>query len=129
MKKSIIYIRISSDRQIDNTSLDTQEEITRSYCKRELFEVIDIHKHEAVSAKETNEKRVAELLEFVKSKQGKFEVLVVFKLDRFARSQEQHHWLRGQLMKLGVILRSATERIDESPSGRLIEGVLAAVNE
>ncbi len=45
------------------------------------------------------------------------------------RSQEQHHWLRGQLLKLGVILRSATERIDESPSGRLVEGVLAAVNE
>lgn len=129
MKKAIIYLRISSDRQIDNTSLDTQEEITQSYCKRELFEVIAIQKHEAVSAKETNEKRVAELLEFVKSKQGKFEVLVVFKLDRFARSQEQHHWLRGQLMKLGVILRSATERIDESPSGRLVEGVLAAVNE
>lgn len=32
-------------------------------------------------------------------------------------------------MKIGIILRSATERIDESPSGRLVEGVLAAVNE
>ncbi len=129
MKKALIYLRISSDRQVDNTSLTTQEEICRSYCARENYEVTDIQKHEAVSAKDTNEKRVAELLEFVKVNKNNYEVLVVFKLDRFARSQEQHHWLRGQLMKLGVILRSATERIDESPSGRLVEGVLAAVNE
>src|SRR5579872_5141815 len=129
MKRAIIYLRISSDKQINNTSLDTQEKICRTYCETEGYEVVDLMKNEAVSAKETNEKRVAELLEFVKQKQGKFDVLVVFKLDRFARSQEQHHWLRGQLMRLQIILRSATERIDESSSGRLVEGVLAAVNE
>ena len=129
MKKAIIYLRTSSDRQADNTSLDTQEEICRSYCQRERFEVVKVMKLEAVSAKETNVQRAAELLEFAKEKQGKFDVLVVFKLDRFARSQEQHHWLRGQLLKLNIIIRSATERIDETPSGKLVEGVLAAVNE
>lgn len=129
MKRAIIYLRTSSDKQIDNTSLDTQESICRSYCEREGYEVLEVLRNEAVSAKETNVLRTAELLEFVKDRQGKFDVLVVFKLDRFARSQEQHHWLRGQLMKQGVILRSSTERIDESPSGRLVEGVLAAVNE
>lgn len=30
---------------------------------------------------------------------------------------------------MGIVLRSATERIDETPSGRLVEGVLAAVNQ
>lgn len=132
MKHAIIYLRTSSDKQIDNTSLSTQEEISRSYSQREEFEVIDIKRLEAVSAdskKDSNAQRAAELLEFAKENQGKFEVLVVYKLDRFARSQEQHHWLRGQLMKIGIILRSATERIDETPSGKLVEGVLAAVNE
>ena len=129
MKKAIIYLRTSSDKQIDNTSLDTQEQISRAYSQTEGLEVVDVKRFEAVSAKETNSLRAAELLEFVKVGQGKFEVLVVFKLDRFARNQEQHHWLRGQLMKMGVVLRSATERIDETPSGRLVEGVLAAVNQ
>ena len=129
MKKAAIYLRTSNERQIDNTSLDTQEELCRSYCQREGLEVINIQKLEAVSAKETNVHRAAQLLEFSKEKQGKVDVLVVFKLDRFARSQEQHHWLRGQLMRQGIILRSATERIDESPSGKLVEGVLAAVNQ
>ena len=112
-----------------NTSLETQEQVCRNTCLAEGFDVVEITKNVAVSANKTNTERIIDLLDFCKERQGKFEVLVVFKLDRFARSQEQHHWLRGQLLKMGIILRSATERIDESPSGRLVEGVLAAVNE
>ena len=127
MKKALIYLRTSSEKQIDNTSLDTQEEICRSYCQREGFEVIDIQKHEAVSAKGDNIKRIAELLEYCKVNQGKFEVLIVYKLDRFARDTEKHLWLRSELLKLGVVLRSATEKIDESSQGRFLETILAAV--
>ena len=129
MKKAILYLRFSDTKQIGNTSIETQEQVCRNTCLAEGFEVVGVVKNEAVSASKTNTQRVIELLDFCKQKQGKFDVLMVFKLDRFARSQEQHHWLRGQLMKIGIILRSATERIDESPSGRLVEGVLAAVNE
>jgi len=121
MKRAVIYLRTSSDRQIDNTSIPSQETICRAYCEREQLIVVSVVKKEAVSAKESNIQRAIELLNFVKKNKTKFDVLVVYKLDRFARSQEQHHWLRGQLFKLGIILRSATERIDESPSGKLIE--------
>lgn len=127
MKKASIYLRTSSDRQIDNTSLDTQEDICRSYCTREDFEAVNIQKHEAVSAKGSNVQRIAELLEYCKENQKKFEVLVVYKLDRFARDTQQHLWLRNELLKLGIILRSATEKIDETSQGRFLETILAAV--
>lgn len=129
MKRAILYLRFSDIKQEGGTSIDVQEQICRNACIAEGFEVIDVIKNEAVSASKTNVQRVAELLEFCKARKGKFDVLLVYKLDRFARSQEQHHWLRGQLMKMDIVLRSATEKIDESPSGRLVEGVLAAVNE
>ena len=58
-KRAIIYLRISSDKQIDNTSLETQEKISRTYCETEGFEIVEITKNEAVSAKETNVKRVS----------------------------------------------------------------------
>ena len=127
MKKAVIYLRTSSDRQIDNTSLDTQENLSRGYCERESLEVIDVKRCEAVSAKETNIKRIAELLEYAKENKGKFEILVVWKLDRFARDTQQHLWLRSELLKHGIVLRSATEKIDESPQGRFLETILAAV--
>src|SRR3989344_2970537 len=128
-KRAILYLRFSDPKQMGGTSIETQEQVCRNSCLAEGFDVIEITKNEAVSASKTNTKRIIDLLDFCKERQGKFDVLVVFKLDRFARSQEQHHWLRGQLLKLGVILRSATERIDETISGKLVEGVLAAVNE
>src|SRR3990167_6381025 len=127
--KAVIYLRTSSDKQIDNTSFETQESVCRSYCNKENLEVYKIVKNEAVSANKTSSQRVIELLEFCNKAKGKFDVLVVYKLDRFARSQEQHHWLRKELLKRNIILRSATEKIGESGSEKLIEGVLAAVNE
>ena len=127
MKKAIIYLRTSSDRQIDNTSFSTQEDICRSYCQREGFEVVGVQKHEATSAKGTNIHRIAELLEYCKENQGKFEALIVYKLDRFARDAQQHLWLRSEILKLGIVLRSATEKIDETSQGRFLETILAAV--
>lgn len=128
-KRVILYLRFSDTNQIGGTSIQTQEQVCRNACIAEGHDIVEITKNEAVSANKTNIERVAELLNYCKSRQGKFDVLMVFKLDRFARGQEQHHWLRAQLLKMGIVLRSATERIDETPSGRLVEGVLAAVNE
>ncbi len=62
MKRAIIYLRISPDRQIDITNLDTQEQLCRAYCERENLQVVDVMRLEAVSANETNTQRVAELL-------------------------------------------------------------------
>ncbi len=128
-KRAILYLRFSDPKQMGNTSIETQTQVCKNSCLAEGFEVVETIKNEAVSANKTNTQRIIDLLDFCKERKGKFEVLMVFKLDRFARGQEQHHWLRGQLLKMGIILRSATERIDESPSGKLVEGVLAAVNE
>lgn len=128
-KKANLYLRFSDPKQIGNTSIETQEQICRNSCLADGFEVVGVVRNEAISASKNNTERIIDLLDYCKKNKGKFEVLMVYKLDRFARGQEHHHWLRGQLMKLGIILRSATERIDESPSGKLVEGVLAAVNE
>ena len=53
--------------------------------------------------------------------------MVVYSLDRFARSNFAHYAVRALLAQLGITLRSVTQPIDESPTGKLMEGVLAAV--
>lgn len=124
-----VYLRFSDIKQIGNTSFEVQEGVCEALCDREGYKIVDRVRNEAVSANKTNTQRVIELLDYCKNNRGKLDILLVYKLDRFARSQEQHHWLRSELLKLGIVLRSATEKIDESPSGKLVEGVLAAVNE
>jgi site-specific DNA recombinase len=51
---------------------------------------------------------------------------VVFNLTRFARDKYDHFALRSHLNSLGISLRSATEPIDDTSTGKLMEGVLAA---
>jgi hypothetical protein len=50
----------------------------------------------------------------------------VFNLTRFARDKYDHFALRSHLQSLGISLRSATEPIDDTSTGKLMEGVLAA---
>jgi DNA invertase Pin-like site-specific DNA recombinase len=57
---------------------------------------------------------------------GRVHFVVVFNLTRFARDKYDHFALRSLLQSLGISLRSATEPIDDTSTGKLMEGVLAA---
>ena len=50
----------------------------------------------------------------------------MYNLTRFAREKYDHFALRAHLKSLGISLRSATEPIDDTSTGKLMEGVLAA---
>ena len=128
-QKAILYLRFSDAKQIGNTSIASQEESCRRYCESQNYEIVDILKDEAVSASASNDARVAELFDYCKKKKGVFDVLVVFDVNRFARSIEHHIWLRAELRKIGILLRSATQNIDESKEGKLMETILAAFSE
>jgi site-specific DNA recombinase len=57
---------------------------------------------------------------------GEVHFVVVFNLTRFAREKYDHFALRSHLKSLGISLRSATEPIDDTSTGKLMEGVLAS---
>jgi DNA invertase Pin-like site-specific DNA recombinase len=57
---------------------------------------------------------------------GRVHFVVVFNLTRFARDKYDHFALRSHLQSIGISLRSATEPIDDTSTGKLMEGVLAA---
>lgn len=124
---ALIVTRFSDAKQLGNTSTELQLQMCESYCAREGLKVIGTKSYEAVSASASNVARIAQLLEFCKDYQGKASVLVVFKLDRFARDVGQHYYLKKELLKMGISLRSASEPLDDSPTGQLMETVLAGV--
>ena len=55
--------------------------------------------------------------------------VVVVNLTRFARDKYDHFALRSLVQSLGISLRSATEPIDDTSTGKLMEGVLRAVRQ
>jgi site-specific DNA recombinase len=55
--------------------------------------------------------------------------VVVHKIDRLARNIEDHIAIRAALRKYGVQLCSVTENIEETASGKLVEGIHALMAE
>jgi DNA invertase Pin-like site-specific DNA recombinase len=70
--------------------------------------------------------QVQALLKYCRTHKGKVHFVVVYNLTRFAREKYDHFALRALLQSLGISLRSATEPIDDTSTGKLMEGVLAA---
>ena len=126
-KTCIIYCRVSSHDQIEGTSLDTQEQLCREYADRNHLSVLGIFTERGESAKTADRTELNRALEFCKRKRVRF--FLVYKLDRFTRNQYDHVTLRAVLRRSNTELRSVTEPIDDTPVGKLIEGVLSSVSQ
>jgi DNA invertase Pin-like site-specific DNA recombinase len=81
---------------------------------------------EGESAKTTERMELQKLLKFCRTRKGHVHFVVVYNLTRFAREKYDHFALRAHLKSLGISLRSATEPIDDTSTGKLMEGVLAS---
>jgi len=127
---ALIATRFSDAKQVGNTSTSVQLAACKTYCERMEYKVVGTKSWEAESAGASNVKRIAELLEFCKTYSGKAQILMVFKLDRFMRDSGSHFYLKNELLKMGISLRSATgTAVDDTPTGKLLEAVLAGIAE
>ena len=127
MNNIVIYCRVSSKEQIDGTSLESQEEACRTYAKQKGMEVLKVFVEEGESAKFADRTQLLALIDFCRANKGQVQSLLVWKVDRFARNSSDYYAVKSTLMRYGVgRIVSVTEPIDASPTGKLMEGVLAS---
>jgi DNA invertase Pin-like site-specific DNA recombinase len=125
--RAVLYCRVSSIEQTKNLSLATQEKACREYCVRNGYDVDRVFIDAGESAKTTDRPEFKQLLDHCRRGRGRLHAVIVYSLTRFSRNSTDHHAIAGLLRGLGITLRSVTEPIDESPSGRFMEGILAAM--
>lgn len=128
-KTGIIYCRVSSKDQIEGTSLGSQERACKEYAERNSIKVLKTYVERGESAKTADRTEFNKALAFCSDKKNKVTFFIVYKLDRFARNQDDHVTVRAILKRAGTDLRSVTEPIDETPIGRAMEGVLSVFAE
>ena len=126
MVGAVIYVRVSTKEQTENLSLPTQLRACEEYCRRQGYEILERFHEEGESAKTTDRSQLQNLLKYCRTRKGKVHFVVVYNLTRFAREKYDHFALRAHLKSLGISLRSATEPIDDTSTGKLMEGVLAS---
>jgi site-specific DNA recombinase len=123
MSTGIIYVRVSDERQVENFSLGTQEKACREWCEREGVEILRVFREEGVSAKSTARPAFRAALAY--SVTVKPDLFVVHSVNRFARNSVDHATTAAALKRGGTTLRSVTEPIDDTATGRLMESILS----
>ena len=118
---AVIYARYSTDSQREE-SIEGQIRECTAYAEKNGFTVVKHYIDRAVSAKTDNRPQFQQMIK--DSERGIFDVIIVWKLDRFARNRYDSARYKTQLKRNGVKLVSATEVISAGPEGIILESVL-----
>ncbi len=127
--KAIVYCRVSSKEQVEGTSLESQESACREFAQSKNIEILKVFIEQGESAKFADRTQLLELIDFCRTNKGSVNVLLVWKVDRFARNVADHFSVKATLAKQGVRIMSVTEPIDTNPEGKLMETILAGFAE
>lgn len=125
--RAVAYTRYSSDNQREE-SIDAQIRAIKEYAKRNDVIVVDEYIDKAKSAMTDNRPEFLRMI--ADSKKEEFDIVLVHKLDRFARNRQDSIGYRMELKRHGVSLISVLEYLDdESPESLILESVLEAMAE
>ena len=113
--KAVSLIRASSAEQVDGHSLDAQERQFQECCISRGFDAVGIYREEGKSAHTDSISKRPVLRQFLEDAAlGKFDVVVVHTLDRWARNLKVLLETVAILNQYGVGLVSITENLDWS---------------
>ena len=119
--KAVIYARYSSDSQREE-SIEGQLRECAAFAEKNGITVLRHYIDRAYSAKTDNRPEFQNMIK--DSGKRLFDIVIVWKLDRFARNRYDSARYKATLKKNGVKVVSATEIISEGAEGIILESVL-----
>ena len=123
---AVIYARYSSESQRE-ASIEGQLRDCKDYAEKNGITVVGTYIDRAYSAKTDDRPDFQRMIK--DSGKKIFDVVLVWKLDRFARNRFDAVNYKYQLEKNGVHLVSAMEPISQGPEGIMVESMLIGMAE
>ena len=123
-RRCALYLRVSTTRQADEgNSLATQESLLLRYAKQRGYAVADLYVDAGLSGKDMNRPELQRLLEEARGR--RFDVVLVWKVDRISRSMKDLLDLIARLRENGVEFAAVDQQFDTSdPVGLLTLHIL-----
>lgn len=126
-KAVVIYARYSSDMQREE-SIDAQIR----YCKEEIerngeYVLVGVYFDEALTGKFDTREDFQNMIADARRK--KFDAIMVHKFNRFARNKFDSTVYKKKLRDIGIRVVSATQKIDDTPEGMMLESIIESMDE
>lgn len=124
--KAALYARVSKNNGHQDPEVQLRDQ--REFSKRKDWDIFSEYVDHGISGAKESRPELNRLMEDAAAK--KFDVVIVWKFDRFARSAQHLLKALDRFKELGIAFVSITEGIDTStPMGKLVFTVLGAVAE
>jgi site-specific DNA recombinase len=124
-KRCGIYVRVSTEKQVDRESLSAQERQMLAYAEGKGWQVAKVFTDAGLSAKDTRRPALQEMLR--SAKHGQLDVILVSKVDRISRNLGDLLQLIEDLRRWNVDFVCASQSFDTStPMGKLTLNVLGS---
>ncbi len=124
--KAVIYARYSSHSQSEQ-SIEGQLRECYEFAEREGYVVVHEYIDRAITGRYDDRPDFKRMISDAAKKQ--FQIVIVWKLDRFSRSRYDSATYKSRLKKHGVRVISAKENITDTPEGIILEGLLESMAE
>ncbi|MDQ3692782.1 MAG: recombinase family protein [Chloroflexota bacterium] len=122
-RRAAIYCRVSTSKQVEGTSLDTQEQFCREYAERQGYAVEpDLVVREVYTGEELWDRpKLARLRDEVR--RGTVDVIISYAVDRLSRDPVHLLVVLSEAEHVGAGVEFVTEPFDSTPEGQLIQFV------
>jgi site-specific DNA recombinase len=126
--RAAIYLRVSTEEQRDRQSIATQRDFAERHCAHLEILIVDFYADDGVSGTVPLDQRPQGARMFKDARAGKFDAVLVYKLDRLGRESLLILQAVQQFQALGVPVKSMTESIEaDTPEGEFNLTILSGV--
>jgi site-specific DNA recombinase len=119
--RAVLYMRYSSNAQDDGNSIEAQQKALYRYAIENDLEVIGEYVDRAKTGTNANRPEFKQMIR--DARKHMFDVVLVHKLDRFARNRYDSVVNKVELKRYNVRLISVTEQFGDSPEDKMMEGI------
>jgi DNA invertase Pin-like site-specific DNA recombinase len=133
LKTAVIYLRVSTreqatrDGHAEGFSIPAQREALHKKAESMGIEIVAEFTDAGESAKSADRPHLQRMLQYLKLYPTDY--VLVHKVDRLARNRKDDVEITFAIRAAGARLISATENIDDTPSGTLMHGVMSSIAE
>lgn len=129
MKNAVIYARFSSDKQTD-ASIEAQIRACKEYAAIKGYNVIQVYADEAISGKGSKTAARTQYQKMLRDcDKGAFEVILIHKYDRIARSLGEHVNLAGRLQAKEIELIATAQDFGTSNEAKIMRTLMWSLSE
>lgn len=126
MQTAVIYARYSCDQQTEQ-SIEGQLHVCKEYAEKNNIVILDTYIDRAMTGKNDNRPDFRRMIK--DSAKRLWNMIIVYKLDRFSRNKYETAIHKKTLKDNGVKVVSAMENIPDTPEGIILESLLEGMNQ